>query len=57
MKLQLTAYHKTYTIETENDDLSIDEYFDHFRGILVSSGFHPNTIDDYIIELSDLIKE
>ena len=57
MKLQLTAYNKTYTIETENDDLSIDEYFDHFRGILVSSGFHPNTIDDYIIELSDLIKE
>lgn len=57
MKLQLTAYNKTYTIETENDDLSIDEYFDHFRGILVSSGFHTNTIDDYIIELSDLIKE
>jgi hypothetical protein len=57
MKLQLTAYKKTYTIETENDDLGIDEYFDHFRGILVSNGFHPNTIDDYIIELSNLLKE
>jgi hypothetical protein len=57
MKLQLTVYKKIYTIETENDDLPIDEYFDHFRGILVSSGFHTSTIDDYIIELSDLIKE
>ena len=57
MKLQLTAYKKTYTNETENDDLGVDEYFDHFRGILVSNGFHPNTIDDYIIELSNLLKE
>jgi hypothetical protein len=57
MKLQLIAYNKTYTIETEHDDLAIDEYFDHFRGVLVASGFHPSTIDDYIIELSDLIKE
>ena len=57
MKLQLTAYKKQYTIETENDDLCIEDYFEHFRGLLISSGFHPRTVDDYVIELSDLIKE
>lgn len=57
MKLQLTTYKKQYTIETENDDLCIEDYFEHFRGLLISSGFHQRTVDDYVIELSDLIKE
>ena len=31
MKLQLEAYKKKYTIETENDDLDIFEYLDMFK--------------------------
>lgn len=57
MKLQLTAYKKTYTIETENDDLGIEDYFEYFIGLLSSSGFHPDTINEHIIELSNEIEE
>jgi hypothetical protein len=57
MKLQLTTYKKTYTIETENDDLDIDEYFDIIIGLLIQAGFHKETIDRTIIELSDELKE
>lgn len=57
MKLQLTAYKKQYTIETENDDLCIDEYFDIIIGLLIQAGFHKETIDQAIIELSESIKQ
>lgn len=57
MKLQLTAYKKTYTIETENDDLCIDEYFDIIIGLLIQAGFHKETIDKAIEDLSILNKE
>lgn len=57
MKLQLEAYKKKYTIETEYDDLSIDDYFDFFRGLLVSSGWQQSSIDEYIIELANELKE
>jgi hypothetical protein len=57
MKLQLTAYKKTYTIETENDDLDIDEYFDLIIGLLMQAGFYKETIDKAIEDLSIAIKE
>ena len=57
MKLQLEAYKKKYTIETENDDLDIFEYLDMFKGLLVSAGFQPNTFDVAIIELTDELKD
>jgi hypothetical protein len=57
MKLQLEAYNKKYTIETPNDDLDIFEYLDIFKGLLVSAGFQPNTIDLAIIELADDYEE
>jgi hypothetical protein len=57
MKLQLEAYNKKYTIETPNDDLDIFEYLDTFKGLLVSAGFQPDTIDRAIIELSDDLKD
>jgi hypothetical protein len=52
MKLQLTAYKKQYTIETENDDLCIDEYFDIIIGLLIQAGFHKETIDKAIYLLT-----
>ena len=57
MKLQLEAYKKKYTVETENDDLDIFEYLDMFKGLLVSAGFQPNTFDRAIIELADEIND
>jgi hypothetical protein len=57
MKLQLEAYSKKYTIETPNDDLDIFEYLDIFKGLLVSAGFQPDTVDLAIIELADDYEE
>ena len=57
MKLQLEAYKKKYTIETENDDLDIFEYLDIFKGLLISSGFESNTVDSAIVELADTLKD
>jgi hypothetical protein len=57
MKLQLTAYKKTYTIETEYDDVSIDECFELMIGVLMQAGFHKETIDNAIEDLSIAIKE
>ena len=57
MKLQLEAYKKKYTIETENDDLDIFEYLEIFKGLLISSGFEPNTVDSAIVELADTLKD
>lgn len=57
MKLQLEAYKKKYTIETEYDDLGINEYFEHFKGLLISAGWHPNTVDEHIIELANELKD
>lgn len=57
MKLQLEAYKKKYTIETENDDLDIFEYLDIFKGLLISSGFEANTVDSAIVELADTLKD
>jgi hypothetical protein len=57
MKLQLESYKKKYTIETEYDDLGINEYFEYFKGLLISAGYHPNTVDECIIELANELKE
>lgn len=57
MKLQLTAYNKTYSVETENDDFHIEEYFEMFIGILFQAGFHKGTIDQAIEDLSISNKE
>ena len=57
MKLQLEAYKKKYTVETDYDDLSLDEYFDLFRGLLVSASCNQSTIDEYIIELANELKD
>lgn len=57
MKLQLEAYKKKYTVETENDDLDIFEYLELFKGLLINSGFESKTVDEAIIELADSLKD
>jgi hypothetical protein len=57
MKLQLEAYKKKYIVETQHDDLGLDEYFDLFKGLLMSSGWHQSSIEEYIIELANELKE
>ena len=57
MKLELTTYGKKISFETEHDDVLIDDYFDAFKGLLVASGWSEQTINEYIIELAEELKE
>jgi hypothetical protein len=44
MKLTLTTYGRKLTIETENEDIDIDEYMRMFEGLLYQAGFCTTTI-------------
>ena len=53
MKLQLTTYGKKFTVETDFDDISLDEYFEIFKGLLVQATFSEDSINDFIIEYAN----
>jgi hypothetical protein len=57
MKLQLNSYGKTMTFETENDDVSLEEYFDAFEGLLVQATFSQKSIREFIIERAEELKD
>jgi len=57
MKLTLETYGKKYTIETQHEDVSLEEYFDFFKGILVASSWSEDSVQEYIIELAEELKE
>ena len=57
MELQLKSYGKTITFKTEHDDVSLDEYFDAFEGLLVQATFSQKNIREYIVELAETYKE
>ena len=50
MKLTLTLHDKTYSIEDQLplDGYTVSELLDHFKGLLVNAGFHPELVDEYI---------
>lgn len=56
MKLQLNTYGKTMTTETEYDDVSLEEYFEAFEGLLVQATFDQRSIREFIIELGEHYK-
>lgn len=45
MKITLQSNNRTYTVETEGDDLNISDISDVLRGLLVQCGFHPATVE------------
>lgn len=57
MKLQLTTYKKTYTVETDYDDLGLEEYFEIFKGLLIQATFSEDGINEFILELAEEIKK
>lgn len=57
MKLQLESYGKKYIVETQYDDVSLEEYFDMFKGLLVQATFSQSNIEAFIIELAESLKE
>lgn len=57
MRLQLENYGKKYIVETLYDDVSLEEYFDMFKGILVQATFNQKSIEEFIVELAESLKE
>jgi hypothetical protein len=57
MKLQLESYKRKYSVETEREDVSMNDYFDIFVGLLIQAGWQQQTINDAIIELADSLIE
>jgi len=57
MKLQLESYKRKYIVETEYEDVSMNDYFDIFVGLLIQSGWQQQTINEAIIELAESFKE
>jgi len=47
MKLSLTLNNKTYSVESDEgyDGSDVYELAEHFKGLLVSAGFHPSNVD------------
>ena len=40
--------HEVYTAEFSNSDVSMDQIVDALRGMLLSYGFHIDTINEYL---------
>ena len=53
MKIQLTSYGTTFTVETDNDAVGIDQYLDIMTGLLKQATFSELTIKQAIIELAE----
>ena len=50
MKLSLTHYDQTISIEVERDDLNLDETVGLFVSVLVGAGFTPECVRDLLGE-------
>ena len=57
MKFKIEKEYETFTTEFHNVDVSLDQIFDAFKGMLIASGWMPITIDQHIIELASELKE
>lgn len=57
MKIQLETYETKYSVETPNDDVSIEVYLDIFKGLLIQASFSESIINNAIIELAEEINQ
>jgi len=49
MKISITHYGNTTSFESERDDQDIAEMVSIIKGMMVSVGFHPSSVDDYFV--------
>lgn len=57
MIIRIEKQYEMFTSEFHNVDVSLDQIFDAFKGMLVASGWMPITIDQHIIEMAGELKE
>ena len=48
MKITITNYNKTYSVETD-EDMDVESMVDTFKGLLVSMGYHPCNVDELLL--------
>lgn len=51
MKLTIETKHETKSVEFKNIDVSLEQLFSAFKGLLVASGWSESLIDDFLIEV------
>jgi hypothetical protein len=56
MKITIEAYSKKFSVETQNDDLDINEYLEIYYGLLIQLTFNSEVIKNGLMELTDLIE-
>jgi hypothetical protein len=56
MKITVEAYGKKFSVETQNDDLDINEYLEIYYGMLIQLTFNSEVIKNGLMELTDLIE-
>jgi len=47
MKITITNYGKTFSVETD-EDVDVESLADMFKGLMVSMGYHPSNVDELI---------
>lgn len=57
MKLTIETKFEMKTIEFKNSDVSLEQLFDAFKGLLVASTWSEQTINEFIIEWAGELKE
>jgi hypothetical protein len=57
MKLTLESYGKKYSVETDYEDVTLTEYLDFFKGLLLQATFLESTVNQGIIEMAEELKE
>jgi hypothetical protein len=57
MIIRIEQQWQTLTTEFHNSDVGLEQIFDAFKGMLISSTWNPDVVDDYIVELAESIKE
>jgi hypothetical protein len=56
MKITIESYDKKFSVETQNDDLDINEYLEIYYGMLIQLTFNSEVIKNGLMELTDLIE-
>ena len=57
MKITTETKEQLYITEFKNSDVSLEQLFDAFKSHLVALTWHNSTIEQYIIELANELKE
>ena len=56
MRITIESYGKKFSVETQNDDLDINEYLEIYYGMLIQLTFNSEVIKNGLMELTDLIE-